>query len=47
MKELNEKIKTSMMELGQQVYTQAPEGTEGTQTTQGDDAIETDFSTEK
>ena len=44
MKELNESIKASMMEIGQKVYSQNPEGTS---TTQGDDVIETDFSTEK
>lgn len=41
MKELNESIKTMMMEIGQKVYSQSPEGTSS------DDVIETDFSTEK
>ena len=45
MKELNESIKNKMMEIGQQVYSQTPEGT--APTSSGDDAIETDFSTEK
>ena len=45
MKEVNESIKTCMMEIGQKVYSQAPEG-EGA-ASPGDDAIETDFSTEK
>ena len=47
MKELNESIKNSMMEIGQQVYSQTPDGASGTPNTAGDDAIETDFSTEK
>jgi molecular chaperone DnaK len=47
MKELNESIKNSMMEIGQQVYSQTPDGAGGTPNTAGDDAIETDFSTEK
>ena len=44
MKELNEQIKTAIMELGQQVYNQSPDGGDGAT---GDDVIETDFSTEK
>ena len=47
MKELNESIKTKMMEIGQQVYSQTPEGSGGNSTAPGDDVIETDFSTEK
>ena len=47
MKELNESIKNAMMEIGQKVYSQNPEGGEGTVNAPGDDAIETDFSTEK
>ena len=42
MKELNEQIKTAIMELGQQVYNQSPDGGDGAT---GDDVIETDFST--
>ena len=45
MKELNENIKNKMMEIGQQVYSQTPDGTPPASS--GDDAIETDFSTEK
>jgi len=41
MKELNEQIKTSIMELGQQVYNNEDKSTSG------EDVIETDFSTEK
>jgi molecular chaperone DnaK len=44
MKELNEQIKTSIMELGQQVYNQPPSEDKSTS---GEDVIETDFSTEK
>ena len=44
MKELNERIKNSVMELGQQVYNQ---NSGASPTGPGDDAIETDFSTEK
>ena len=47
MKELNETIKNRMMEIGQQVYSQAPDSAGSTATASGDDAIETDFSTEK
>jgi molecular chaperone DnaK len=48
MKELNESIKTRMMEIGQQVYSQNSDGGQGNPTSPtGDDAIETDFSTEK
>jgi molecular chaperone DnaK len=47
MKELNESIKNAMMEIGQKVYSQNPESGEGTVNAPGDDAIETDFSTEK
>ena len=42
MKDLNEKIKNSLMEVGQKVYSQS-ESTQG----DSDDVIETDFSTEK
>ena len=45
MKELNESIKNTMMEIGQQVYSQTPDANASNQP--GDDAIETDFSTEK
>ena len=46
MKALNETIKNRMIELGQQVYSQAPTGS--TQTNQSaDEVIDTDFSTEK
>jgi len=41
MKELNDSIKNSMVEIGQQVYNQNPDRSSS------DDAIETDFSTEK
>ena len=44
MKELTESIKTRMMEIGQQVYSQPTDG--GSNAT-NDDVIETDFSTEK
>jgi molecular chaperone DnaK len=44
MKELNEQIKASIMELGQQVYNQSPTDDKSTD---GEDVIETDFSTEK
>jgi molecular chaperone DnaK len=44
MKELNEQIKTSIMELGQEVYNQSPTDDKNTD---GEDVIETDFSTEK
>jgi molecular chaperone DnaK len=44
MKELNERIKTNIMELGQKVYSQ---NTDATSNAGGDDVIETDFSTEK
>jgi len=48
MKELNESVKTRMMEIGQQVYSQNTDGTDNSSTSpSGDDAIETDFSTEK
>ena len=48
MKELNESIKTRMMEIGQQVYSQNSDTSQGNPTgSSGDDAIETDFSTEK
>ena len=47
MKELNESIKTRMMEIGQQVYAQTPDTSNGPSNTPGDDVIETDFSTEK
>jgi molecular chaperone DnaK len=47
MKELNESIKNSMMEIGQQVYSQTPDTTPGASNNAGDDVIETDFSTEK
>ena len=47
MKELNESIKTTMMEIGQKVYNQNPGGTNAAPGQPGDDAIETDFSTEK
>ena len=42
MKTLNESIKNSVMEIGQKVYSQSDPSAQGT-----DDAIETDFSTEK
>lgn len=45
MKELNEKIKNFMMEIGQKVYSQASEN--AGQSSPSDDVIETDFSTEK
>ena len=44
MKELNERIKTNIMELGQKVYSQNPDTAPNAA---GDDVIETDFSTEK
>jgi molecular chaperone DnaK len=44
MKELNERIKTNIMELGQKVYSQNPDDASATP---NDDVIETDFSTEK
>ena len=44
MKELNERIKTNIMELGQKVYSQ---NTDAAPNAGGDDVIETDFSTEK
>ena len=44
MKELNESIKNRMMEIGQKVYSDSNDGAAGAP---GDDAIETDFSTEK
>jgi molecular chaperone DnaK len=44
MKELNESIKNRMMEIGQKVYSDSNGGAAGAP---GDDAIETDFSTEK
>ena len=47
MKELNDSIKNLMMEIGQQVYSQTPDTASGTPSGAGDDAIETDFSTEK
>lgn len=46
MRELNETIKNTMLEVGQQVYSQAS-GTAGPNKSPGDDVIETDFSTEK
>jgi molecular chaperone DnaK len=46
MKELNESIKNGMMEIGQKVYNQNPDAA-GNSAAPGDDAIETDFSTEK
>lgn len=46
MRELNETIKNTMLEVGQQVYSQAS-GTAGANKSPGDDVIETDFSTEK
>jgi molecular chaperone DnaK len=46
-KELNESIKNRMMEIGQQVYSQNPDANGNPVNTTGDDAIETDFSTEK
>jgi molecular chaperone DnaK len=47
MKELNESIKTCMMEIGQKVYSQNSDTANGNASTPGDDVIETDFSTEK
>ena len=47
MKDLNESIKNLMMEVGQKVYSQNPNPAGNTSSTPGDDAIETDFSTEK
>ena len=47
MKELNESIKNTMMEIGQQVYSQTPNGEDGPPNAANDDAIETDFSAEK
>jgi molecular chaperone DnaK len=47
MKELNESIKNTMMEIGQQVYSQTPNGGDGPPNAANDDAIETDFSAEK
>jgi len=47
MKELNENIKNCMMEIGQKVYSQNPDGGGNPSTSSGDDVIETDFSTEK
>ena len=44
MKELNERIKTNIMELGQKVYSQNPDDASATP---NDDVIETYFSTEK
>lgn len=44
-KELNEKIKTRMIEIGQKVYSQASDNSN--KGSSGDDVIETDFSTEK
>lgn len=46
MRELNETIKNTMLEVGQKVYSQAS-GTDGANKSPGDDVIETDFSTEK
>jgi len=45
MKELNESIKTNIMELGQKVYSQNTDTS--SQNSAGDEVIETDFSTEK
>jgi molecular chaperone DnaK len=47
MKELNESIKNKMMELGQQAYSQNPDASGNPTNSNVDDAIETDFSTEK
>ena len=47
MKELNESIKNKMMELGQQAYGQNPDASGNPTNSNVDDAIETDFSTEK
>ena len=46
MKELNERIKTNIMELGQKVYSQTADSSSPPNSS-GDDVIETDFSTEK
>jgi len=47
MKELNESIKNTMMEIGQQVYNQTPNTETNSSNAANDDAIETDFSAEK
>jgi molecular chaperone DnaK len=47
MKELNENIKTIMMEVGQKAYSQNPDSGGSKSSSPTDDAIETDFSTEK
>jgi molecular chaperone DnaK len=47
MKELNERIKTNIMELGQKVYSQNPDDASAAPNSTNDDVIETDFSTEK
>jgi molecular chaperone DnaK len=47
MKELNERIKTNIMELGQKVYSQNPDDASAAPNPTNDDVIETDFSTEK
>ena len=47
MKDLNESIKKSIMEIGQKVYSQTPDATGSSANASNDDVIETDFSTEK
>ena len=47
MKELNERIKTNIMELGQKVYSQNSDDASAAPNSANDDVIETDFSTEK
>ena len=43
MKELNERIKTNIMELGQKVYSQNPDDASAASNSTNDDVIETDF----
>ena len=45
MKEVNENLKNSMMEIGQNIYSQ--QGAENKPNSDQDDVIETDFSTDK
>ena len=47
MKELNERIKTNIMEVGQKVYSQSDNTSAGPDSSASDDVIETDYSTEK
>jgi len=47
MKELNERIKTNIMEVGQKVYSQTDNTSAGPDSSASDDVIETDYSTEK